>query len=98
MEASALHPSHRLAPSPRMLRLAGDDRLVALIRADNEAAFEVVYDRYHPQLLSFCPHMPGHAEGADDPGPPAFSSAPAALQRPARPTAPRAWRLPVAAN
>ena len=47
MEASALRPTHGLVASPRILRLAGDDRLVALIRDGNEAAFEVVYDRYH---------------------------------------------------
>src|SRR5437763_16650201 len=35
MEAFALHPSHGLATSPRILRLAGDERLVALIRAGN---------------------------------------------------------------
>ena len=33
MEASALRPTHGLVASPRILRLAGDDRLVALVRA-----------------------------------------------------------------
>ncbi len=43
--------------SQRLLRLASDDRLVALVRAGNQAAFETLYDRHHRPLLSFCRHM-----------------------------------------
>ena len=81
-----------------MLRLAGDDRLVALIRADNEAAFEVVYDRYHRQLLSFCRHMLGHAEEAEDAVQQTFISAHADLNRSERPIALRAWLFTIARN
>jgi RNA polymerase sigma factor (sigma-70 family) len=81
-----------------MLRLAGDDRLVALIRAGNEGAFEVVYDRYHRQLLSFCRHMLGHAEEAEDAVQQAFISAHADLKRSERPIALRAWLFTIARN
>ncbi len=98
MEASALHSSHGLAASPRVLRLAGDDRLVAYIRAGNEAAFEVVYDRYHRQLLSFCRHMLGRADEADDAVQQTFISAYGDLKRSDRPIALRAWLFTIARN
>jgi RNA polymerase sigma factor (sigma-70 family) len=81
-----------------MLRLAGDDRLVALIRAGNEAAFEVVYDRYHRQLLSFCRHMLARAEEAEDAVQQTFISAHADLERSERPIALRAWLFTIARN
>ena len=52
--------------SPRLLRAASDERLVALTRAGVDTAFEAIYDRHHRHLLSFCRHMLGsHAEGED---------------------------------
>jgi RNA polymerase sigma factor (sigma-70 family) len=64
MEAStaprtAVLPASRASGvrSQRLLRLASDDRLVALVRAGNQAAFETLYDRHHRPLLSFCRHM-----------------------------------------
>jgi RNA polymerase sigma factor (sigma-70 family) len=98
MEASALHPPQSLAASPRLLRLAGDDRLVALIRAGNERAFEAVYDRYNRQLLSFCRHMLGRAEEAEDAVQQTFISAHADLKRSDRPIALRAWLFTIARN
>ncbi|MDX6659421.1 MAG: hypothetical protein QOJ55_243 [Solirubrobacteraceae bacterium] len=98
MEASALHPPHSLAASPRLLRLAGDDRLVALVRAGNERAFEAVYDRYHRQLLSFCRHMLGRADEAEDAVQQTFISAHADLNRSDRPIALRAWLFTIARN
>src|SRR5207302_3561908 len=98
MEASALHPSYGLAASPRILRLAGDERLVAFIRAGNEAAFEVVYDRYHRQLLSFCRHMLGRAAEAEDAVQQTFISAYGDLRRSERPIALRAWLFTIARN
>jgi RNA polymerase sigma factor (sigma-70 family) len=81
-----------------MLRLAGDDRLVALIRAGNDAAFEVVYDRYHRQLLSFCRHMLARADEAEDAVQQTFISAHADLRRSERPIALRAWLFTIARN
>jgi RNA polymerase sigma factor (sigma-70 family) len=39
---------------------------VALVRAGDKHAFEVVYDRYQRQLLSFCRHMLGSREESED--------------------------------
>src|SRR5919201_3908442 len=50
------------ALSPRLLRLASDDRLVALSRAGVGAGVEAIYDRHHAQILSFCHHMLGSHE------------------------------------
>src|SRR3954454_22159017 len=52
--------------SPRFVRGEPDERLVALIRDGHEAAFEAVYDRYWRPLLSFCRHMLGEADEAED--------------------------------
>jgi RNA polymerase sigma factor (sigma-70 family) len=43
-----------------------DSRLVARVRAGDERAFEVVFDRYHRPLLAFCRHMLGTREEAED--------------------------------
>src|SRR5205814_6168409 len=51
---------------PRLLAPLPDDRLVAQIRRGQDAAFEVVYDRHHRGLLSFCRHMLGSPEEAED--------------------------------
>jgi RNA polymerase sigma factor (sigma-70 family) len=50
----------------RLLRLAGDDRLVGAVRAGSDAAFEVLYERHHRSLLAFCRHMLGSREEAED--------------------------------
>ncbi len=61
-------PSRRSGPRlpARLLRLASDERLVAQVRGGSPAAFEAVYDRYHRGILSFCRHMLGSAEEAED--------------------------------
>ncbi|MDE3071003.1 MAG: RNA polymerase sigma factor, partial [Acidobacteriota bacterium] len=50
----------------RLLRLASDDRLIALMRRGNHGAFEALVQRYHARLLSFCRHMLGSREDAED--------------------------------
>src|SRR4051812_43431965 len=50
----------------RVLALAGDDRLVEQIRRGNESAFEVAFERHSGPILSFCRHMLGSREGAED--------------------------------
>jgi RNA polymerase sigma factor (sigma-70 family) len=71
MEAAA----HGSEPAParpraplrgRLLRGSSDDRLVARIRAGDERAFEVLFDEHHRGLLSFCRHMLGSREEAED--------------------------------
>src|ERR1700719_3885669 len=69
MEVSALrHPSSvpgLRAPSPR-LRLQSDERLIALTRRGQHAAFETLCARYQSRLLSFCRHMLASREDAED--------------------------------
>jgi RNA polymerase sigma factor (sigma-70 family) len=50
----------------RLLRLASDERLVDALRDGSEAAFEVIYTRHHRGVLSFCRHMLGSVEEAED--------------------------------
>src|SRR5436305_725023 len=95
---SATASTTTCSADPRILRLAGDDRLVALVRAGNEAAFEVVYDRYHLQLLSFCRHMLGRAAEAEDAVLETFICAYGDLRRSERPIALRAWLFTIARN
>ena len=70
MEASTLtHASTRaglLGRRSPLLKLQGDERLVALIRAGNDHAFEVLFERYHSRLLAFCRHMLRSQEDAED--------------------------------
>jgi len=49
-----------------MLRLQSDERLIALTRRGNHAAFEVLCARYQSRLLSFCRHMLASREDAED--------------------------------
>jgi RNA polymerase sigma factor (sigma-70 family) len=52
-------------PSP-LLRLQADERLIALTRRGQHAAFEVLCSRYQSRLLSFCRHMLSSREDAED--------------------------------
>ncbi|HEY3960237.1 MAG TPA: sigma-70 family RNA polymerase sigma factor [Solirubrobacteraceae bacterium] len=52
-------------PSP-LLRLQSDERLITLTRRGQHAAFEVLFSRYQSRLLSFCRHMLGSREDAED--------------------------------
>jgi RNA polymerase sigma factor (sigma-70 family) len=69
LEASALtHASHRglLARRSPLLKLQGDERLIALARSGNAGAFETIVDRYQGRLLGFCRQMLGSTEDAED--------------------------------
>ncbi|HEX6621048.1 MAG TPA: RNA polymerase sigma factor [Solirubrobacteraceae bacterium] len=68
MEASALqHVSADglRGPTP-LLRIQSDERLVALTRRGNQAAYEALVGRYQARLLAFCRHMLGSREDAED--------------------------------
>ncbi|HEX3316823.1 MAG TPA: RNA polymerase sigma factor [Solirubrobacteraceae bacterium] len=68
MEVSALHHAGvagRHGRSP-LFRLQTDERLIALTRRGNHHAFEALVSRYQPRLLSFCRHMLGSKEDAED--------------------------------
>jgi RNA polymerase sigma factor (sigma-70 family) len=72
MGASAVTPAApaRRGPlggvSARLLRVASDEKLVAAVRQGSQPAFEVLYDRHHRGILSFCRHMLGSREEAED--------------------------------
>src|SRR5277367_6488535 len=69
VEASALTHSSRMpglrGPSA-LLRLQSDERLIAMTRRGQSAAFETLCSRYQARLLSFCRHMLGSKEDAED--------------------------------
>lgn len=68
MEVSALKAP--VAPGLRspsaLLRLQSDERLIAMIRRGQHAAFEALFSRYQSRLLAFCRHMLGSKEDAED--------------------------------
>jgi RNA polymerase sigma factor (sigma-70 family) len=69
MEVSSLsHPSSitGLRGPSALLRLQSDERLIALTRRGQHAAFEVLCSRYQTRLLSFCRHMLSSREDAED--------------------------------
>lgn len=82
----------------RVLRLAGDERLLALMRAGHPVAVEAVYDRHHRTLLSFCRHMLGDAEDAEDAVQHTFMAVHRAVGRPPRHRNLQAWLFTVARN
>ncbi|MFM9077988.1 MAG: sigma-70 family RNA polymerase sigma factor [Solirubrobacterales bacterium] len=46
--------------------MKGDEQLVAMVRAGNPGAFDVIVDRYQSRLLGFCRQMLGSTEDAED--------------------------------
>ncbi len=84
-------------PSTR-LRLAPDAVLVALIRQGRAAAFEAAYDRHHRAILSFCCHLLGEHEGAEDAVQQTFLAAYNDLITSEKPIHLRAWLFAIARN
>jgi RNA polymerase sigma factor (sigma-70 family) len=69
LEASALtHASRRglLARRSPLLKLQGDEKLIAMARSGNPGAFETIVDRYQSRLLGFCRQMLSSTEDAED--------------------------------
>ncbi|MGK2954867.1 MAG: sigma-70 family RNA polymerase sigma factor [Solirubrobacterales bacterium] len=69
MEASALsHAARRglLTRKSPLLKLKGDEQLIALVRSGNSGAFDIIVDRYQARLLGFCRQMIGSTEDAED--------------------------------
>ena len=67
--SAALGRFPRAGRGPRsavLLRVASDERLVALVRGGSEAAFEAIYDRHHRGILAFSRHMLSSADEAED--------------------------------
>ncbi|MFI5004413.1 MAG: RNA polymerase sigma factor [Solirubrobacterales bacterium] len=100
MEVSALNPT--VAPGLRgpssLLRLQHDERLIALTRRGQHAAFETLFSRYHTRLLSFCRHMLGSREDAEDVLQEVFAAAFNAVLADERPINVRPWLYRIARN
>ena len=68
MEVSAL--THKSMPGlsgpSALLRPQSDERLIAMTRRGQHAAFEVLFSRYQSRLLAFCRHMLSSREDAED--------------------------------
>src|SRR4051794_33709200 len=101
MEASALtHATSAglLGRRSPLLRLARDDRLIALIRDGQDRAFEVLFDRYQGRLLGYCGHMVGSQQDAEDVLQDVFVSAHAAMLADTRAINLRPWLYRIARN
>jgi RNA polymerase sigma factor (sigma-70 family) len=88
----------RLRAPKRLLGLAGDERLVEEIRAGNERAFEVAFERHGSGVLSFCRHMLGSHEEAEEALQHTFAAAWSDLARNPRPIRLKAWLYTIARN
>jgi RNA polymerase sigma factor (sigma-70 family) len=100
MEVSALKTSGRgglYARSP-LLRLQSDERLVAVIRRGNTAAFELLVSRYETRLLSFCRHLLRSREDAEDVLQEVLTAAYNAMLSDDRPINVRPWLYRIARN
>src|SRR5688572_25851194 len=96
---SALRATRGPLGSRRLLTLAGDERLVEQIQAGNEAAFEVAFERHGRAILSFCRHMLGSLEEAEDAVQHTFAAAYQDLLRsPGREIALKPWLFAIARN
>lgn len=100
MEVSALKQTALPAlrgPSP-LLRLQSDERLIAMIRRGQHAAFETLFSRYHARLLAFCRHMLGSKEDAEDVLQEVFTAAFNAILADEREINVRPWLYRIARN
>ena len=100
MEVSALRYVGReglRGPTP-LLRLQSDERLVALTRRGNQGAYEALVGRYQARLLSFCRHMLGSREDAEDVLQEVFAAAFNAMTADERPINVRPWLYRIARN
>jgi RNA polymerase sigma factor (sigma-70 family) len=84
-------------PSP-LLRLQSDEKLVALTRRGQHAAFETLFSRYQSRLLSFCRHMLASKEDAEDVLQEVFTAAFNAILADEREINVRPWLYRIARN
>jgi RNA polymerase sigma factor (sigma-70 family) len=80
------------------LRVSSDERLVALVRAGSEPAFEQLYERHHRGVLAFCRHMLGSREEAEDAVQHTFLAAYRDLVGTDKPIQLKAWLYAIARN
>ena len=82
----------------RLLALRADEHLVERLRAGDGAAFEVMYERHVPALLSFCRHMLGTREDAEDAVQHTFTAAHRAILGDEREINLKPWLYSIARN
>jgi RNA polymerase sigma factor (sigma-70 family) len=75
-----------------------DERLVEMVRQGDAAAFEVLYDRYHLRILSFCRHMLGSQPDGEDATQHAFVGLHRHITADERPVDVKPWLFQVARN
>jgi RNA polymerase sigma factor (sigma-70 family) len=100
VEVTALKPgvASGLRGASPLLRLQPDERLIVLTRRGQHAAFETLFSRYHSRLLSFCRHMLGSREDAEDVLQEVFAAAFNAVLADERPINVRPWLYRIARN
>ncbi len=101
MEASTFTQAGRLGLIARrspLLKLQGDERLIAMIREGHERAFEALVDRYGVRLHAFCRGMLGSTEEAEDILQEVFVAAHKAILADNRPINARPWLYRIARN
>jgi RNA polymerase sigma factor (sigma-70 family) len=98
MAATAVHVRSPGPARARRLPRVGDDRLVARVRAGDDTAFEIIYDRYYRGLLAFCGQMLGSRQEAEDALQHSFASAYRALRGGAGDIELRPWLYTIARN
>jgi RNA polymerase sigma factor (sigma-70 family) len=81
-----------------LLRLQSDERLIALTRRGQPAAFETLCARYQSRLLAFCRHMLSSREDAEDVLQEVFAAAFNAVLADDRPINVRPWLYRIARN
>jgi RNA polymerase sigma factor (sigma-70 family) len=81
-----------------LLRFQSDERLIALIRSGHDGAFELLFERYRPRLLSFCRHMLGSKEDAEDVLQEVFAASYNAMRADNRELNVRPWLYRIARN
>ncbi|HYF27243.1 MAG TPA: sigma-70 family RNA polymerase sigma factor [Baekduia sp.] len=96
--SSALTVDDRLRRAPARLRLLSDERLVVRIRAGDERAFDVLFERHHPGVLSFCRYLLGSRDEAEDAVQQAFLRLHGALLRDRPPAELRPFLYAIARN
>ena len=101
MEASTLaHAGRRglLARRSPLVKLQGDEKLIAMIREGQAWAFEALFDRYQSRLLAFCRHMLPSEQDAEDVLQDVFVSAHKAMLKDNRPIKVKPWLYRIARN
>lgn len=97
--APATAGSGRVTVAATLLRLRSDEQLVAAFRQGQEAAFQVIHDRYRARLFAYARQMLGGSpQDAEDALQDVFLRAYNTLRADARPITLRAWLYRVAHN